>query len=62
MADEKCVYVYYKGKKVRRDSLPKNEKKGETHFVRNKETGLLDVYVNGKKDGSIVTMGDLIDR
>lgn len=29
-------------------------------FVRNKETGILEVWKNGKKIGEIVTMGDKI--
>lgn len=29
-------------------------------FKRNKETGILGVWKNGKKIGEIVTMGDLV--
>lgn len=29
-------------------------------FKRNKETGIVEVWKNGKKVGEIVTMGDLI--
>ena len=27
-------------------------------FIRNKETGILEVWKNGKKVGEIITMGD----
>lgn len=30
-------------------------------FKRNKETGILEVWENGKKIGEIITMGDEID-
>ena len=30
-------------------------------FKRNKETGILEVWKNGKKVGEITTMGDEID-
>lgn len=29
-------------------------------FIRNKETGILEVWKNGKKIGEIITMGDKI--
>jgi len=31
-------------------------------FKRNKETGILEVWKNGKKIGEIVTMGDILDE
>lgn len=31
-------------------------------FVRNKETGILEVWKNGKKIGEIITMGDEVKR
>lgn len=30
-------------------------------FIRNKETGILEVWKNGKKIGEIITMGDEIN-
>lgn len=30
-------------------------------FVRNKETGILEVWKDGKKVGEIITMGDELD-
>ena len=30
-------------------------------FIRNKETGILEVWKNGKKVGEIITMGDEIN-
>lgn len=30
-------------------------------FKRNKETGILEVWKNGKKIGEIITMGDKIN-
>lgn len=27
-------------------------------FIRNKETGILETYKNGKKVGEVITMGD----
>lgn len=30
-------------------------------FIRNKETGILEVFKNGKKVGEIITMGDELD-
>lgn len=30
-------------------------------FIRNKETGILEVWENGKKVGEIITMGDEIN-
>lgn len=30
-------------------------------FIRNKETGILEVWKNGKKVGEILTMGDEIN-
>ena len=29
-------------------------------FIRNKETGILEVWEDGKKIGEILTMGDLL--
>lgn len=29
-------------------------------FIRNKETGILEVWENGKKVGEIITMGDKV--
>lgn len=29
-------------------------------FIRNKETGILEAWKNGKKIGEIITMGDKI--
>ena len=29
-------------------------------FIRNKETGILEVWKDGKKTGSIITMGDVV--
>jgi hypothetical protein len=34
---------------------------GKTEFKRNKETGILEVWRDGKKVGEIVTMGDEIN-
>ena len=31
-------------------------------FIRNKETGILEVWENGKKIGEIITMGDEINK
>lgn len=31
-------------------------------FVRNKETGMLEVWDNGKKIGEVITMGDDINE
>lgn len=33
-----------------------------TSFVRNKETGILEVWRNGKKVGEIHTMGDDVNK
>lgn len=30
-------------------------------FKRNKETGILEVWKNGKKIGEVITMGDQVD-
>ena len=30
-------------------------------FIRNKETGILEVWKDGKKIGEIITMGDEVD-
>lgn len=30
-------------------------------FIRNKDTGILEVWENGKKVGEIITMGDMLD-
>ena len=32
-----------------------------TEFIRNKETGILEVWKNGKKVGEVITMGDEIN-
>lgn len=29
-------------------------------FIRNKETGILEVWKDGKKTGNIITMGDVV--
>ena len=34
---------------------------GKTEFRRNKETGILEVWRDGKKVGEIVTMGDQVN-
>ena len=34
---------------------------GKIEFKRNKETGILEVWRDGKKAGEIVTMGDEIN-
>ena len=31
-------------------------------FKRNKKTGILEVYKNGKKHGEVITMGDMETR
>lgn len=31
-------------------------------FKRNEETGILEVYKDGKKIGEVITMGDLITK
>ena len=31
-------------------------------FKRNKETGILEVWKNGKKVGEIITMGDIVNE
>lgn len=31
-------------------------------FIRNKETGILEVWENGEKIGEVITMGDEIDK
>lgn len=31
-------------------------------FIRNKETGILEVWEDGKKIGEINTMGDLVTK
>lgn len=31
-------------------------------FIRNKETGILEVWKDGKKIGEIITMGDEISK
>lgn len=31
-------------------------------FVRNKETGMLEVWDNGKKIGEVITMGDDVNE
>lgn len=30
-------------------------------FKRNKETGIVEVWENGKKKGEVITMGDMIE-
>ena len=35
---------------------------GKTEFKRNKETGILEVWKNGKKVGDIITMGDVANE
>lgn len=39
-----------------------NLQKMKKEFVRNKETGILECWENGKKIGEIITMGDLVTR
>lgn len=31
-------------------------------FVRNKETGMIEVWDNGKKIGEVITMGDDVNE
>lgn len=31
-------------------------------FIRNKETGILEVWKNGKKIGEVITMGDQLTK
>lgn len=35
-------------------------KKGKIEFKRNQKTGILETWVDGKKTGEILTMGDVI--
>lgn len=35
---------------------------GRIEFKRNKETGILEVWKNGKKVGEIITMGDIVNE
>ena len=35
---------------------------GKIEFIRNKETGILEVWKNGYKIGEIITMGDQLEE
>lgn len=35
---------------------------GKIEFKRNKETGILEAWKNGKKAGDIITMGDIVNE
>lgn len=35
---------------------------GKIEFKRNKETGILEAWKNGKKVGDIITMGDIVNE
>lgn len=38
------------------------DKSGKIEFIRDKDTGMLYAYKNGKKIGSVTTMGDDIKK